>query len=111
VDSERIKPALALRRVAAPHQAAAERLTDLPSLWGRNSPRDPNEGNRRRPWSSFSANAREDRRLPGQLDTFAAGADSDSWRPVTASLISASVNGAAQFRSGRHFAAWIGLGD
>jgi len=29
--------------------------------------------------------------------------------PVTASLISASVNDAAQFRSGRHFAAWIGL--
>jgi transposase len=29
--------------------------------------------------------------------------------PVTASLISASVHDAAQFRSGRHFAAWIGL--
>jgi transposase len=29
--------------------------------------------------------------------------------PVTASLISASVTDAAQFRSGRHFAAWIGL--
>ncbi|MDQ0474538.1 transposase [Labrys wisconsinensis] len=28
---------------------------------------------------------------------------------VTASLISASVNDAAQFRSGRHLAAWIGL--
>ena len=29
--------------------------------------------------------------------------------PVTASLISASVSDASQFRSGRHFAAWIGL--
>jgi transposase len=29
--------------------------------------------------------------------------------PVTATLISASVTDAAQFRSGRHFAAWIGL--